>query len=109
MSPSNNPGLAETLLRKSSWVCFVIGAALMLLATIYQKEEDEGNARRIAIYNDKTLYTEHHQGTRDIWSRIVRENAKDYWEARTGGLALILVGLGCSLYANKLRKQRLGE
>ena len=102
------PGSAETLLRKSSWAGFVIGAALMVLATIYQKEEDEYVARVIAHYHDKTLYTEHHQGTRDIWSRGVRENAQDYWKTRTGGLALILLGLGCSLYANKLRKARTG-
>jgi hypothetical protein len=102
------PGSAETLLRKSSWAGFVIGAALMVLATIYQKEENEYVARVIAHYNDKSLYTEHHQGTRDIWSRGVRENAQDYWKTRTGGLALILLGLGCSLYANKLRKARTG-
>ncbi len=30
------------------------------------------------------------------------------WRAWAGGLAFILVALGCSLYANKLRKKRTG-
>lgn len=88
MSHSHNPRSTETLIRKSSWACFAIGAGLMLLAYIYQKSAEESRAR--------------------FGSKYYKE-APDYWEARTGGLALIFIGLGCSLYANKLRKARTGE
>ena len=104
------PGSAETLLRKSSWAGFVIGAALMLVAMVYEKQEEESHARaefyrgevaagRLAVSPE----------TRALMYLNSNSRPQDYWEARTGGLALILLGLGCSIYANKLRKARTGE
>ena len=92
-----NPGKAETLLRKSSWAGFVIGAGVMVLAMTYEKQAEESQARA-DYYRGEVRYLIEN-----------RKEAPDYWEARAGGLALILVGLGCSLYANKLRKKRTGE
>ena len=103
-----NPGKAETLLRKSSWAGFVIGAGLMLLAMIYEKQAEESRARA-DYYRGEVAAG---RLTADPTTRYLMEHSKeapDYWEARAGGLALILVGLGCSLYANKLRKARTGE
>ena len=103
-----NPGKAETLLRKSSWAGLVIGAGVMVLAMTYEKQGEESQARsdyyrgevasgRLTVSPETRYLMEH------------SKEAPDYWEARAGGLALILVGLGCSLYANKLRKARTGE
>ena len=39
-----NPGKAETLLRKSSWAVFVIGAGLIVLAMLYEKQAEESLA-----------------------------------------------------------------
>ena len=87
-----NPGKAETLLRKSSWAIFVIGAGLIVLVMLYEKQAEESLASL-----DRLRRME--QPTK----------APDYWLARLGGLVLVLVGLGCSLHANKLRKVRTGE
>ena len=103
-----NPGKAETLLRKSSWAGLVIGAGVMVLAMTYERQAEESQARsdyyrgevasgRLTVSPETRYLMEH------------SKEAPDYWEARAGGLALILVGLGCSLYANKLRKARTGE
>ncbi len=108
--PPPTPGSAETLLRKSSWAGFVIGAGLMLMAIVYEKQSEESHARS-EFYRGEvaagrlTVSPE----TRALMDFNSNSRPADYWKTRTGGLALILVGLGCSLYANKLRKARTGE
>ena len=104
----SKPSSAEAVLRKSSWAGFLIGASLIVLAMIYAKQAEESRARsdyyrgevaagRLKVDPTTSYLLEH------------SNEAPDYWEARVGGLALIVVGLSCSLYANKLRKSRLGE
>ena len=104
------PGSAETLLRKSSWAGFVIGAGLMLMGVWDEKQSEESHARsefyrgevaagRLTV--DPT--------TRALMDLNSNSRPADYWKTRTGGLALILLGLCCSIYANKLRKARTGE
>ena len=103
-----NPGKAETLLRKSSWAVFVIGAGLIVLAMLNENQEEERQAsldhlRREVASGRLTVSPT----TRYLMEQPTK--ATDYWLARVGGLALVLVGLGCSLHANKLRKARTGE
>ena len=106
--PTPAPGSAETLLRKSSWAGFVIGAGVMVLAMTYEKQAEESQAR--ADYYRGEVAAGRLTVSPEVRYLIEnRKEAPDYWEARAGGLALILVGLGCSLYANKLRKARTGE
>jgi len=102
------PGSTETLLRKSSWSLFVIGAGLIVMAMLYEKQAEESQAsldrlRREVASGRLTVSPT----TRYLMERDTK--APDYWVARVGGLALVLVGLGCSLHANKLRKARTGE
>ena len=102
------PSSAETLLRKSSWAGFVIGAGVMVLAMTYERQAEESQAR--ADYYRGEVAAGRLTVSPEVRYLIEsRKEAPDYWEARAGGLALILVGLGCSLYANKLRKARTGE
>ena len=98
-----NPGKAETLLRKSSWAGLVIGAGVMVLAMTYERQARADYYRAEVAAGRLTVSPE----VRYLIES--RKEAPDYWEARAGGPALILVGLGCSLYANKLRKARTGE
>ena len=104
------PSSAETLLRQSSWAGFVIGAGLILVAMVYEKQSEESHVRS-EFYRGEVaagrLTVD--PSTLALMDKNTDLRPPDYWEARTGGLALILVGLGCSLYANKLRKARTGE
>jgi len=106
----HTPGSAETLLRKSSWAGFVIGAGLMLMGLWDEKQSEESHARR-EFYRGEVaagrLTVD--PTTRALMDLNSNSRPQDYWEVRTGGLALILLGLGCSIYANKLRKARTGE
>lgn len=89
----------------------------MLLAMVYEKQAEESQARSDYYRGEVaagrlTVSPE----TRALMTNAVFEShltrgkeARDYWKTRTGGLALILLGLGCSLYANKLRKARMSE
>lgn len=112
-----NPGKAETLLRKSSWAGFVIGAGLMVWSLIPAKKAWEAETKIAYDLRRMTGGGRMSPEQRVKLSANEKEMrafyAQDYWdslEARAGGgLALILVGLGCSLYANKLRKKRTGE
>jgi hypothetical protein len=105
-----NPGSTETLLRKSSWAGFVIGAGLMLMGLWDEKQAEESHAQR-EFYRGEVaagrLTVD--PTTRALMDLNSNSRPQDYWKTRTGGLALILVGLGCSLYANKLREARTGE
>lgn len=103
-----NPGKAETLLRKSSWVGLVIGVGLVILSGIYEMRQGESEVR-LDYYRGEVAAG---RLTLDSTTRALMEHNvqtyhdHEYWGERAGGLALILVGLGCSLYANKLRKAR---
>ena len=105
-----NSSSAETLLRKSSWAGFVIGAGLMLIAMVYEKQSEESHARS-DFYREEVAAGRLTVDplTRALMDKNSNLRPPDYWKTRTGGLALILIGLGCSLYANKLRKVRTGE
>ncbi len=105
-----NPGKAETLLRKSSWAGFVIGAGFVILPAIYEimrraKLVDRLNTLRPEEAVDGT-YVAILRDIMELENNRLLGVFPGYW--RAGGLALILVGLGCSLYANKLRKARTG-
>ena len=104
-----NPGKTETLLRKSSWAGFVIGAGFVILPAIYEmrraKLVDHLNTLRPEEAVDGT-YVAILRDLMELDNNRLLGVFLGYW--RAGGLALILVGLGCSLYANKLRKKRTG-
>ena len=112
-----NSSSAETLLRKSSWVGFVIGTGLMVWSLIPAKKAWEAETKIAYDLRRMTGGGGMSPEQRVILSAGEKEMrafyAQDYWDslgARAGGgLALILIGLGCSLYANKLRKARLGK
>ena len=112
-----NSSSAETLLRKSSWAGFVIGAGLMVWSLIPAKKAWEAETKIAYDLRRMTGGGRMSPEQRVKLSAIEKEMrafyAQDYWDslgARAGGgLALILLGLGCSLYANKLRKARTGE
>lgn len=101
-------GSTETLLRKSAWAGFVIGAGLLILSAIYEMRQEESKDR-LDYYRGEVAAG---RLTLDLTTRTLMEHniqtyqAHDYWRERLGGLALILIGLGISLYANKLSKRR---
>ena len=88
----------------------MIGAALMLVAMVDEKQSEESHAR-LEFYREEVAAGRLTVDplTRALMDKNSNLSPPDYWKAQTGGLALILIGLGCSLYANKLRKVRTGE
>lgn len=88
----------------------MIGAGLMLIAMVYEKQSEESHARS-EFYREEVAAGRLTVDplTRALMDKNSNLSPQDYWKTRTGGLALILIGLGCSLYANKLRKARTGE
>lgn len=106
-----SPSSTETLLRKSSWAGFVIGAGLIVLSAIYEMRQEESKAS-LDYYRGEVASG---RLTLDSTTRALMEHNiqtyqdHEYWRQRVGGLALILIGLASSLYANKLRKTRIGS
>jgi hypothetical protein len=105
------PGSAETLLRKSSWFAFIIGGALIILASTYESRERETHDRaeyyRREVDEGRLKVSPGLKGVMDENRRNYK--SPDYSGTRVVGFLLLIVGLGLSTYSNSLRKKRTGE
>lgn len=105
------PNTTETILRKSSWVAFLAGGGLIALASVYENSE-KATQERADYYRGEVEAgrIEVRPGTRVMMDEMRRKRQEpDYSGNRATGFLLLFTGLGCSLYANKLRKARTGE
>jgi hypothetical protein len=103
-----NPGSKEATFSISAWVIFVIGAGFVSVgkANEWQKE---GWAEAVATNN--VFKAMGHAGTTTTslsFEEMEKRLNTNYTPIIELGLVLIIVALGCSLYANKLRKARTG-
>jgi len=106
-----NPGKAETLLRKSSWGALVIGLAMILLAGYYERSAEKRHDRAENFRSEVDAgRLRVDAGTKAMMdaSRRTYEPA-DYSTMQGSGILLVILALGFSNYANKLRKKRTGE
>jgi len=106
-----NPGKAETLLRKSSWGALVIGLAMILLAGYYErsaeKRHDRAESLRSEVNAGRVRVDAGTKAMLDASDRIYQP--ADYSTMQGSGILLVILALGFSNYANKLRKKRTGE
>ena len=106
-----NPGKAETLLRKSSWGALVIGLAMILLAwyseSRAEKSHDRAENLRSEVNAGRLRVDAGTKAMLDASGRIYQP--ADYSTMQGSGILLVILALGFSNYANKLRKKRTGE
>lgn len=105
------PGSAEALLRKSSWVVFIIGGALIILASAYEGRQKETHERaeyyRREVDEGRLKVSPGLKGLMD--ENRLNYQSPDYSGTRAVGILFLFVGLGLSTYSNSLRKKRTGE
>jgi len=106
-----NPGSAETLLRKSSWGALVIGLAMILLADYYERSAEKSHERgenlRREVNAGRLRVDAGTKAMLDASERMYQP--ADYSTMQGSGILLVILALGFSNYANKLRKVRTGE
>jgi hypothetical protein len=105
------PGLKEVILRKSSWGAFAFGILLILLAAFYGYGARESRERMDNRLEEVQagLITVSPQERAILEYRKHNYVAPDFSGTRDVGILLLLVGLGFSIYANVLRKKRVGQ
>jgi hypothetical protein len=105
------PDSAEAQLSKASWVVIVVGGATTVSGYMKSYYAERGNARMTQIREDiesgrlKMEPEFEYYATRASY----RPSSTDYSGTILLGLIIVFVGIGLSLYSNKLRKKRTGE
>jgi hypothetical protein len=103
-----NPRTKEATLSKSAWVVFMIGAGCIYYGKANEGQK-EGWAEAVAYGNTiKAMGFSVGEGSLSVVEMEKRLNT-NYTSIIELGLLLIVIALGCSIYANKLRKARTGE
>lgn len=105
------PDSAEAQLSKASWVVIVVGGATTVSGYMKSYYAEKGNARMTQIREDIESGRLKMEPEFEYYAKRAsyRPSNTDYSGTILLGFIIVFVGIGLSLYSNKLRKKRTGE
>lgn len=104
------PDSAEAQLSKASWVVIVVGGTTTVSGYMKSYYAEKGNARMTQIREDIESGRLKMEPEFEYYAKRAsyRPSSIDYSGTILLGLIIVFVGIGLSLYSNKLRKKRTG-